>query len=145
MCLGNGLLGNCMSNWRWRHADGLQYDYSAAWMWEMNLRYKRQIHQTTYCAAKTQDRYWQLRSTSQFLLQPPWRMSTDSWEKLHWTNSYPHHLYGAIILLRRFGVSLFTYIFSISFSGRLDPSGKLMNFQPPPAPRFPCGPSFSTM
>lgn len=50
-----------------------------------------------------------------------------------------------MILLRRFGVSLFTYIFSVSFSGRLDPSGKLMNFQPPPEPRLPCGPSFSTM
>lgn len=49
------------------------------------------------------------------------------------------------ILRRRRRVSLFTYIFSISFKGRLDPSGWLINFQPPPFPRFPCGPSFSTM
>ena len=41
------------------------------------------------------------------------------------------------------GLSLFTYIFSISFNGRLDPSGWLTNFQPPPFPRFPRGPSFS--
>lgn len=49
------------------------------------------------------------------------------------------------ILRRRRGVSLLTYIFSISFKGRLDPSGKLTNFQPPPPPRFPRGPSFSTV
>lgn len=49
------------------------------------------------------------------------------------------------ILRRRRGVSLFTYIFSISFRGRLEPSGKLTNFQPPPPPRFPFDPSFSTV
>ena len=49
-----------------------------------------------------------------------------------------------ILRLRR-GVSRFTYIFSISLSGRLDPSGKLTNFHPPPSPRFPFGPSFSTV
>lgn len=49
------------------------------------------------------------------------------------------------ILRRRRGVSRFTYIFSISFSGRLDPSGMLANFQPPPPPRFPWCPNFSTV
>lgn len=49
------------------------------------------------------------------------------------------------IFRRRRGVSRFTYIFSISFRGRLEPSGKLTNFQPPPPPRFPRGPIFSTM
>lgn len=49
-------------------------------------------------------------------------------------------------ILRRWrGVSRFTYIFSISSNGRLDPSGKLTNFQPPPPPRLPRGPSFSTV
>ena len=49
------------------------------------------------------------------------------------------------IFRRRRGVSRFTYIFSISFRGRLEPSGKLTNFQPPPPPRFPRGPIFSTV
>lgn len=49
------------------------------------------------------------------------------------------------ILRRRRGVSRFTYIFSISSNGRLEPSGMLTNFQPPPPPRLPRGPSFSTV
>lgn len=49
-------------------------------------------------------------------------------------------------ILRRWrGVSRFTYIFSISSNCRLEPSGMLTNFQPPPFPRLPRGPSFSTV
>lgn len=55
------------------------------------------------------------------------------------------YLKGGRILLRGLGVSLFTYIFSMSFKARLDPSGKLTNFQPPPPPRLSRGPSFSTV
>lgn len=49
------------------------------------------------------------------------------------------------ILRRLRGLSRVAYIFSISLSGRVDPSGMLANFQPPPPPRFPLGPIFSTV
>ena len=46
-------------------------------------KYNTQQHQTIYCAAKTQDQFWGFQTTSQFQLQPPWRMSKDSWENLN--------------------------------------------------------------
>lgn len=51
---------------------------------------------------------------------------------------------GRIFFLRR-GVSLLTNIFSNSSRGRLEPSGWLTNFQPPPFPRLPRDPSISTV
>lgn len=100
-------------------------------MWGNNPCYK--THQTIYCAVKKTGAVLAVPNyftVSCFSLAGQCQKTV---EKIcisaNW--SCPCHLYGAIILRRRFGVSRLTYIFSISFSGRLDPSGKLMNFQPP--------------
>lgn len=66
-----------------------------------------------------------------------WRATTKFWFFLQ--------MHQGNILRRWRGVSRFTYIFSISSNCRLEPSGMLTNFQPPPFPRLPRGPSFSTV
>lgn len=97
---------------------------------------------TTWSPAKMMTTPSEIILFQLFFSRFPWtsKAGLNIYFNIYLTSKFDH---GTILCLRR-GISRLTYIFLLSSSGQLGPSGKLTDFQPPP-PLLPFPPSFSTV